>query len=893
VIGQTLGPYQVLSKLGEGGMGEVYRARDTKLDRDVALKILPESFAAEPDRLMRFEREAKTLAALNHPNIAAIYGIEEADGVRALVMELVEGEDLSAIIHGGRGLEPPAASPGSEDPGLPLQDALAIARQIIDALQAAHDAGIIHRDLKPANIKVRADGTVKVLDFGLAKGVEGVGSRSRGQDPTPSTMTSPAMTEMGRILGTAAYMAPEQAKGGAIDKRADIWAFGVVLFEMLGGRRLFAGDSITETLADVLKTEIDFTALPAGVPPAIHRLLRRCLERNPANRLRDIGDARFDLTDGEAEARSGPAPSAPSGPARRWYRQPLTVPLAAVAVLSVSAAVWSLAGRAPVAVPTHLSIALPYGHSLASGPAISRNGREVAFVSTDGTARPQLYVRRLDEPASHAIAGAEDAEQPFFSPDGRWVAFYAKGGLFKVSLEGGAPVRLADSNSHNGGTWMDDGRIVFNQSWNGGLYAVSENGGDAVRLIEPKPPHEYADVWPYALPGSRELLFSRWGDTFTIVRLDLRTMTQTPVVAPGWRKAEYAAPGYVVFGSNDAGELWAAPYAGASQATGPVAVVEHVDVGGLEGGSAFDISANGTLAYGSADRQHRTLSVVDASGHATPTKAGDRGYSVVRLSPDGRRAAVIDQGVLKIVDLDRGTVTPLVPELGSSGAEDSPVWSPDGSRVLFSSNHEGNWDIYAKPASGVGGIKAVLRRPFDQNPLSSAPDGALLFEEDRPDTGMDVWMVPPPGGDPQPWLVTHAEEGEARFSPDGRLVAYVSNASSRSEVYVQTRATNGQRIQVSVDGGEHPAWSPAGDRLYFRQGNAMMAAAIDTRHGLSAGVPEQLFNGGWALAGSFDFEVMPDGKRFLMIRQEPDAIATRIDVVLNWFQDLRQRLQRQ
>ncbi len=877
MIGTRLGPYEITAKLGEGGMGEVYRATDINLKRDVAIKVLPAAFVEDKERLARFAREAQLLAQLHHPNIASIFGMEESEGTKALVMELVEGPTLADRLEAG---------------AIPLDESLLLARQIAEALEEAHDKGIIHRDLKPQNIKASREGKVKVLDFGLAKAMEPTGAASGGASAS-QLAASPTLTlgatVQGMILGTAAYMAPEQAKGFAVDRRADIWAFGVVLYEMLTGVSPFTGDSVPDTLARVLQRDIDFAALPAAVPPAVRRLLRRCLERNPAKRLRDIGDARLELAEGESEASGGVTiDSSRPAPRRPWYRQPLTIALAATALVSSSVAFWALTRHATAGTLTHLSIPLPYGQSLVSGPAISRGGRTVAFVSTDGIARPQLYVRRLDEPAERAIAGTEDADGPFFSPDGRWIAFYAKGGLFKIGLDGGAPVRLADSSSHHGGSWLDDGRIVFNRSWNGGLYVIPENGGDPVPLAQPKPPHEYAYAWPYAVPGSRELLFSRWGDTFDIVRLDLGTLRQKSIVK-GWRRAEYVAPGYVVFGSGQVSpELHAVPYRGAKAGAGPVMVLQQVDTGDMSGDSHFDISANGTLAYVSANREHRSLVLVDSLGRATPTRVADGGYSEVKRSPDGRRAAITGGGKILIVDLDRGTAAPLALEL-KSGAQETPVWSPDGKRLVFASNHEGNWDLYATSASGVGGIEPVVRRPFDQKAESYAPDGTLMFEEDRSDTGRDLWILPP-GGDPQPWLVTPAEEGEARFSPDGRLVVYVSNTSGRDEVYVQTEAAGGQRIQVSVDGGVNPTWSPAGDMLYFRRGNLMMAATIETKGGLAAGVPQQLFNGGWELAGSFEFEVMPDGKHFLMIRQQPDAIPTRIDIVLNWFDALRRKM---
>ena len=870
--GTRLGSYEIIAPIGAGGMGEVYRARDSKLDRDVAVKILPDAFANDHDRVMRFTREAKTLASLNHPNIAAIYGIEG----HALVMELVEGEDLSAHIARGP---------------MPLADALAIARQIIDALEAAHEQGIVHRDLKPQNIKLRADGAVKVLDFGLAKAMLAA-DESGGQSAVANspTMTSPALTAMGVILGTAAYMSPEQAKGRAVDKRADIWAFGAVLFEMLTGRRAFQGDDVSDLLVAVLSKDADMRSLPTGTPPSIATLLHRCLERDPRKRLRDIGDARHQLDAAAAEARDGVGGAVASPVPAHGRTRAAMIALGVVAALAIAVAVWSLMPRASDARPIYLSVALPDGHALISGPAISRDGQQVAFVSSDGVARPQLYVRRLDASDARPIAGTDDASEPFFSPDARSIAFYAKDGLFKVSLDGGAPVRLADSNSHYGGTWMDDGRIVFNRAWNGGLYTVPENGGAATVLLEPRRPNEYAYTWPRTIPGRRELLFSRWGDRFGIQRLDLQTMTQTQV-APGWRRSAYVPAGFLIVGSDGGeNELWAVPYPAAGSTGGKVTVAERVDGGDMAGNAAFDISENGTLAYSSIDRRRRSLVVVDMFGRATPTQIGAGDYSTFAVSPDGRRVVARLGGDLQILDLDRGTSIPLAPEL-KTGAREYALWTADGNRVVFSSNHEGNWEIYSKAASGSGVIEPVLRRPFDQGPTSLAPDGAMLFHESHPQTGRDLWIVPK-GGKPEPWLVTTAEEGDGRFSPNGRLIAYVSNTTGRSQVYVQTRAAGGDRVQVSVNGGERPAWSPSGDRLYFRQKNAMMVATISAGPVISAGTPQHLFDGGWTLPGDFDFHVRPDGQSFLMVRQGPEAIPTRINLVLNWFGELTRRASR-
>ncbi|MEO6224125.1 MAG: protein kinase [Vicinamibacterales bacterium] len=864
--GTRIGSYEIVGPLGAGGMGEVYRARDTRLSRDVAIKVLPEVFALDADRLARFEREAKALAALNHPNIAAIYGIES----NALVMELVEGDDLSTQVLRGPMI---------------VADALHIAKQIVDALEAAHEAGIVHRDLKPGNIKVRADGTVKVLDFGLAKAT-GPDSASEASDLMNSPTLTARATQLGVILGTAAYMAPEQAKGKAVDKRADIWAFGVVLFEMLTGDRAFKGEDISETLASVLTREPNLAALPAGTPRALHRLIGRCLTRDPRLRLRDIGDARFDL----AEAERGPDIATPTVAPARTSRA-LVAGLATVALLASVSTGWLLLrpGDTPSSPPVHLSIALPEGHSLVSGPAISRDGRRVAFVSTDGVGRPQLYVRDLDGTEARLIKGTEEADGPFFSPNGDWIAFYARNGLFKVNVDGSAPVPLAQSTSNAGGTWTESGTIIFKKTWNGGLDVVGENGGEAKPFIAPDRPDEYAYVWPYAIPGGRELLFASWGKTFETVLLDTSSMTKR-VVGPGWwRRFAYIPAGYLV-GADD-GELRALKVAAAGKAAGEaMTVVKDVDAGSMDGDARSDVSQNGTLVYMASTPGQRSLVAVDHQGKvsALPAPVGD--VNSLRVASDGRRAAVVVRGRLGILDLVSGTRTPLVPDLDAAGgARGSPVWSHGGQSVTFASNHEGSWEIYSKSASGAGELVSVLKQPLDQYPESYAPDGTLLFKTTGPLTGTDLWLLPH-GGQPKAWVATGAEEYEGRFSPDGRTIAYISNASGRDEVYIQSLDSATDRFQVSAAGGADAVWSLKGDRLYFRQGNVMMQAAVNTTGRLSSNAPVQLFNGGWTLSQSFD--LMPDDQHFLMVQQPREAVPTRIDIVLNWFTTLNERVGR-
>ena len=879
--GTRLGVYEITAQIGEGGMGQVYRARDTKLDRDVAVKILPEAFAHDADRLARFQREAKTLASLNHPNIAIIHGLEQVGDVHALVMELVEGDDLSQRIARG---------------AIPVDEALPIAKQIAEALEAAHEQGIIHRDLKPANIKVRSDGTVKVLDFGLAKLAESAGSRQQAAGSVPLSM-SPTLslhaTMAGVILGTAAYMSPEQARGRTVDKRADIWAFGSVLYEMLAGKRVFEGDDVSETLAAVLTREPDWRRLPATTPYRVQRLIRRCLERDPKLRLRDIGDARIELLD-PAMTESPPVAAAPRVLATR--RALSAAALVAVVALAFAAGYTVRTGTTP-APPIQLSLPLPDGHRLVYGPIITRDGRRIAYVSSDGAAPQRLYVKELGEFEARAIPGTEEAAFPFFSPAGRWVAFFAKGRLFKLDLEGGAPVALADAPSPIGGTWAEDDTLVFPPTWNGGLYRMSASGGKPELLIRPDKKLEYAYTWPHFLPGGRELLFTTWGTSFSISRLTLPGLERT-VIAPGFsQSAAYAASGHVLLG-NDAGQLQAVPYreGAAVGRASPVSVVDKVHWAGIPGSGefAFSVSLNGTLAYAPGDITQRSLVFVDQTGRATPAAPERHAYSWISLAPDGRKAAVVYDGNIWIQDLERGASTPLTPEY-RSGARGFPIWTPDGSRVIFASNHEGNWELYSKTASAARPADVVLKKEFDQFPLSMAPDGTLVFEEKQPGSGTDLWILPS-RGEPAPWLATVAEESYARVSPDGRLLAYSSNESGRNEIYVQPLHGSSERVQVSTDGGTEPAWSPRANRIFYRQGNAMMAADLAAGEHVAVGKPKKLFDAGWELAAGWifgsgvSFAVMPDGERFLMVHYEPAAVPTRINVILNWFEELKRRV---
>ena len=723
--GTSLGPYSVTAKIGEGGMGEVYRARDTKLDRDVALKVLPHAFTDDPDRLARFEREAKVLASLNHPNIGAIHGLEESEGVKALVLELVEGPTLAERIKQGP---------------IPVDEALASAKQIAEALEAAHEQGVIHRDLKPANIKVKEDGMVKVLDFGLAKAFQPDAS-DIGLSQSPTISLTAAATQMGMVIGTAAYMAPEQAKGKVVDKRADVWAFGVVLYEMLVGQKPFTGKDVSDTLAAVLRIDADFDALPDTTPSRVRQVLKACLQKEPRDRVRDIGDVSLAM-DGTFDPPAVETSSSMKPAQLQVWQRPVSVGLAGLVLLAVGGlAVWGLTHPAPERVARY-AIPLTGGEpDFAAGTrqfvAIAPAGDRVVFVGTDG-----LWLRPLNQMDATFVSGSEGARNPFFSADGQWLGFWADNRLQRVSIGGGVPVALGGAEYPYGASWGVDDTILFGET--DGIWQVPGTGGSPELVI----PAEDGDFMrgPQMLPGGNLVLFTRlpggtgsW-DTAQIVVQSLTSRERT-VLLEGARDARYVPTGHLVYAleatllaqSFDLDQL--------AMRGGPVALVEGVLMLGRSTGAAqFSVSRDGTLVYvpGSRRAGEQRLVWVDHQGEEEVLDVPVAAYRSPRVSPDGARVvAQIDQGgtsSIWIADATRGTLSRVTSEAAN---DTSPVWTSDGQQVVFTSDRDGGLGFYRKSADGTGDVEhlAAIEGAVRLRAYGLSLDGrSLVFDLSRRDT---------------------------------------------------------------------------------------------------------------------------------------------------------------
>jgi Tol biopolymer transport system component len=896
--GSRLGHYDILDSLGAGGMGEVYRATDTRLKRQVALKVLPSSVTADPDRLARFQREAEVLASLNHPNIAGLHGIEESDGVKALVMELVEGPTLADRIAQGP---------------IPVEEALTIARQIAEALAAAHDRNIIHRDLKPANIKLRPDGEVKVLDFGLAKAMDqgsGIGDQGSGKTilANSPTITSPAMTMHGVILGTAAYMSPEQAAGRPVDRRTDLWAFGVVLMEMLTGRQVFAGESVTDIIASVLKDEPDWKALPASTPPSIHRLLRRCLERDRKKRWPDAATARMECDD--ALVTGGQTVAAVSRPAAAIVRSPWHLAGAVVAGVAIAAVVAWTRWPAPRPVPESSRFAI----DLPADQRFTRAGRHVLALSPDGmqlvyVANQQLFIHSFRDLTTKVIEGSEnvDPSEPVFSPDGAWVAYWSNGVLKKIPTGGGSAVQLVELGNPLGLTWTGD-QILAGQPRS--IVQVPANGGAAKTLVTiDKPVGDWVQS-PQLIDEGRAVLFtlrtdeSDWNRSNIVVQ-DLQSGTRTTLIQGGTDGR--ALPGGMLFYARE-NALFAVAFDERRREVSSTSVPLERDVlpsvGGFSGASQATWSAAGTLAYVMDDTASASsLSWMTRQGVIEPTLIPPQhqfpSFASLALSPDGTRVAIRlsgnsrSQSDLWVGDIGRGAMT----RLTSTGTATDPVWTPDGARVCYGNNA---FEVRCQSFDG----SAPPERLFQIDRLStvagiSRDSEWLLISMNAGNGAFDVWAGPNRSPyELKPLLATPASETLAALSPDGRWIAYRGDESGRDEVYVRPFPNVHQgRWQVSTTGATAPRWSKDGRELYYlATGTAgaalqitLTAVPVQTQPSFRTGAPTDI--GLVPTRGGYD--VAADG-RFLITSpvsgSNADSTRPRIVVVQNWLNAAKARM---
>ena len=885
--GARFGAFEILTPLGTGGMGEVYRAHDTRLHRDVALKLLPKAFAQDAERVARFTREARLLASLSHPNIAAIYGIEEQEGEIALVLELVEGPTLADQLASG---------------ALSLANALSLAHQVAEAIEAAHARGVIHRDLKPSNLKMTADGKVKVLDFGIAKALA---DESATTPATPASLT----TRSGVVIGTPGYMSPEQTSGGSVDKRTDIWAFGCVLFEALAGRRAFDGATISDTLVRVLEREPDWDALPRSTPDAVEHLLARCLRKDARQRLQDIGDARVEIEDLRMSRTGQTGGSTRAHRRSRLQRVPTWAVVGAIAIAFAALLSWGLSrGRGVPAAPAHLVVELPPGVILPMNTehpvlALSPDGTQLVFVGEErGTRR--LYMRDIADPAVRPIAGTDGAVDPFFSPDGTWIAFFSGGMIKKIAAAGGAPldVHAATRGTVNrGATWTTGDRLIYAASPNSGLSVGSAVGQQAPGVgdwayVTQEVNAPYA--WPSALPGGERILFTdAVGDTPDDSRvsvLSLGDKTVQPLVNGGTSARYSASSGHLLFAR--AGSLYAVTFdATRARINGTESKLLDGVVVEPNGAAQFAVSTTGTLAYAAGPRMTREheLVWVDRMGSAVTIRDERREYAFPRLSPDGTRLAVTSpmgsNYDVWIATLPRG---PLQRITTASGEDFEPVWHPSGTRIAISSERvddEGPGLAWTNGADFR--LEFLLRTPGIGNwefPTSWSPDGKwLAFTRDRAGSASDVEMLPTSGARTSvPFATSPASEFGAMFAPRHPLVAYVSDVSGREEVYVRPFPDSGGPTQISTNGGIEPAWSRDGRELFYREGNALKSVRIASTGAFERATPTTVFEGRYELAPyggrSPNYDVSLDGQLFLMVRRKNLPQLTTIHVVLNW-----------
>jgi eukaryotic-like serine/threonine-protein kinase len=887
--GTKLGPYEIQAPLGAGGMGEVYRARDARLERSVAIKILPKEMSNDPVRQQRFAREAKTISSLNHPNICALYDVGEHNDQQFLVMEYLEGETLAQRLERG---------------ALPLEQTLRIAIEVTDALDRAHRQKIVHRDLKPGNIMLTKS-VAKLLDFGLVR---------LCAEPAPMTTVLTEMagetrdaklTNEGVIVGTFQYMAPEQLEGREADSRTDLFAMGAVLYEMVTGRPAFAGRSKASLIAAILTSEpAPFGQTQRLVPPALERAVKHCLAKDPDERWQSAADLRDEL---RWIATGGSAAGVVAAPvATRRKPERLAWSLALAFALAAALAWWQLAReRRSPPPPLRLSILLPTTEALGfsrdrAAIAISPDGKQLAYTARQGDTS-QLYLRALDRLEPAPVPGSEGAYIPFFSPDSHWVGFFAQGKLKKAAIAGGVPQDICSAGDGIGASWGADDMIYFTPLWTKGIWRVPAGGGQAELVIAPEPgKSERSYLWPEVLPGGKAVLFTAWtGGSFDgahIVALRLDTHERRTVIEGG-TYARYLPTGHLVYARG--AELLAVPFdAQRLEVRGtPVPVLDGLMTGASAGDADFGFSQNGTLLYvpGGLRRSEYALVWVDQKATVRPMSGRERSFEVPRLSPDGLHVAVVIAGStydIWLYDVARDTLT----RLTFGGDDNYPVWSPDGKRIAFNSTRDGPANLYLTAADGSGTVERLTASEYSQYPGSWSPDGKFLAytEEAHPHTGDDIWLLPLQGDrKPQPLLQTPFDEWQPRFSPDGRWLAYASNESGSAEVYVQPFPSLGAKWKISTDGGIEPLWAPTGRELFYRNGDKMMAVSLETRPAFAVSKSRLVFEAPYAHISSDipNYDVAPDGQQFLMVQENRQkATVTKLNVVLNWFEELKQHV---
>jgi Tol biopolymer transport system component len=869
-IGTQLGSHEITAWLGKGGMGEVYRARDTRLKREVAIKILPDEFSRDADRVSRFQREAEVLASLNHPNIAHIYGVEESGSVRGIVMELVDGETLQEQLRRGP---------------IHIDEALPMAKQIAGALEAAHEKGIIHRDLKPANIKLTTDGQIKVLDFGLAKAFQDQQAASFSNSPTVMSASVP-----GVIIGTAAYMSPEQAKGKPADRASDVWAFGCVLFEMLTARAAFAGETISEIFAGVLKEEPDWALLPSNTPAPIRRLLRRCLEKDRRERLQHMGDARLEISEATSAAVSGIEPAGKAAGSRLWIA-------AVVAAIFIGAALgWLLA---PKSVPISQEVRFEFTTPPTPDPvslAVSPDGQQIVFVATLEN-RQQLWLRSLNSTSNRPLPGTERGFFPFWSPDSRSLGFFGDGKLKRIDIDGGLVRVLANAPNPLGGAWNRDGTILFTPNYTGPLFRISAAGGEAV-------PQTHVDVkqaghrFPHFLPDGRHFLFyvpsSEEVRGVYLGQLDSGT---TQRLLDSDAPAVYASTGHLLFIRE--GRLIGQAFDPAKGALSgnPSPIADQLVAVGDTHAAGLSASAAGPIAYrgGAGGGLQRQFVWFDRSGKEISRVGSlDDGNPLdPSVSPDGRRLAmertVNANSDVWILDLARGLQSRFTFDMST---EADPIWSPDGKRIAFGSNRSGVFDIYLKPTAGAGAEELLLATQQNKAPVDWSRDGRfVLFRSPAAATGFDLWALPMEGErKPFPVVQTNFEERDGQFSPDVKWIAYQSNESGRTEILVQAFPGPGGKLQVSTNGGAQVRWRPDGKELfYIALDGQLMGVPIQfsgNPQSAEVGTPFPLFvthtGGAIQAVNTTSYIVSPDGRQFLMDTIVNESTTSPVTVILNW-----------